>query len=97
MCHVCDTGGVKSSLQVGWQGVSDLQHRRCKELFTGGLARCIISAIPSKELFTGEIVRCVISATLGMDFFVLQTLIYIILFLYSKHKNIKTSKHKNTS
>ena len=90
-----------SAGQIGWQGVSDLQHRRCKELFTGetvrcvrfatprckglftgGLARCIISAIPRcKELFTGESERCIKFATLGMDFFVLQTLIYYTISL----------------
>ena len=120
MYQICDTGGVKSCLQVGWQGVSDLRHRRCKGqftgetvrcvrfatpgckqlftgelarcvrfatprckgLFTGGLARCIISAIPRcKELFTGESERCIKFATLGMDFFVLQTLIYYTISL----------------
>ena len=55
---------------------------RCKELFTDGSERCVISATPRcKELFTGETVRCVRFATPEMDFFVLQTLIYYTISL----------------
>ena len=112
--------GVKGCLQVRWQGVSDLQHLRCKELFTGELVRCIKFVTPRcKELFTGALARCkelftdgsercVISATprckevvyrrdgevcqicnTGDGFFLFYKRLYIILFLYSKHKNIK--------
>ena len=35
------SGGVKSCLQAGWRDESCLRHRRCKELFTGRLIRCV--------------------------------------------------------
>ena len=91
--------GVNSCLQVGRRGVSDLQHRGVKSCLQVGWQGV-------SDLRHQGVKGCLQVSRRGVSslrhwgwIFLFYKRLYIILFLYSKHKNIETClkniiKHK---